>query len=69
MKSKKKKGAGKMGEIKKAVRRKKTETIIAKCDPDTKKMLEYIAAIRDESMSSAISRMIRNEYERITGYQ
>lgn len=58
-----------MGEIKKAVRKKKTETIIAKCDSDTKKMLEYIAAIRDESMSSTISRMIRNEYERITGYQ
>ena len=50
-----------MGEIKKAVRKKKTETIIAKCDSDTKKMLEYIAAVRDESMSSAISRMIRNE--------
>lgn len=58
-----------MGEIKKAVRKKKTETIIAKCDSDTKKMLEYIAAIRDESMSSTISRMIRNEYERITGWQ
>lgn len=58
-----------MGEIKKAIRKKKTETIIAKCDEDTKKMLEYIAAVRDESMSSAISRMIRNEYERITGWQ
>lgn len=58
-----------MGEIKKAVRKKKTETIIAKCDSDTKKMLEYIAAIRDESMSSTISRIIRNEYERITGWQ
>ena len=58
-----------MGEIKKAVRKKKTETIIAKCDADTKKMLEYIAAIRGESMSSTISGMIRNEYERITGWQ
>lgn len=58
-----------MGEIKKAVRKKKTETIIAKCDADTKHMLEYIAAIRDESMSATISRIIRNEYDRITGYQ
>ena len=58
-----------MGEIKKAVRKKKTETIIAKCDTDTKHMLEYIAAIRDESMSAAISRMIQNEYERVTKEQ
>lgn len=58
-----------MEEIKKAVRQKKTETIIAKCDTPTKQMLEYIAAVNDESMSAAISRMIRKEYMAATMLQ